>query len=816
MSAQTTVGRFVAAMLALGCLLPSAVVGDGPSQASEIINLGLRGVYFIPNQGQWSDRDVLYGLRTRGLDVAFRESALTMHLSRQATEASPTRERGIEALTSRARLQAVSESNGEQADMVGPLASTPNQLTLTLSFPGSNDVIPTGAQPQTAKFNYFVGGEGRNSASNIPSFAEVVYENIYDGIDLHVKGSDDGVLKYEFHVAPGADYNQIQIHYDGVDALTIDEAGDLLIDTAMGILLDRAPAVWQESDRTRTDVEAHFHLIDSATHCISIAGTVNPTRTLIIDPQIEWSTYLGGVGTDYSQGLAMDAQGNAYQTGWTNSTAFEGAENSYLGGNWDTYITKVNSGGDLQWMSYIGGSGAEFGYGLATDSDGNVLAIGVTNSTDFGGRINELFGSYDAFVFKVSPAGSLLWMRHLGGSGDEQADGVAVDALGNVLITGETNSTAFDGRDNSYHGGESDAFVVEVAPSGSLTRMLYFGGSDRDGGLGIALDREDHLLLTGLTASSDFPGRNNSNHPALDVYVIRASRTGVTEWMTYLGGTNNDTGYALVAGEDGSLFVSAMTESDDFEGASNPYYGGERDALAVKLSPQGDFQWALHIGGTGRERGRGIVLDHEGGMYMTGGTTSPDYSGAINAHHGGEYDAWITRVTPEGTLDWMMYVGGSGDDWGRGLVLFDATRLVLGGITTSPDLEARKNAYHGELVRDSFVATIRLELHPILSVDATCPSGGPIHINWLDASPGGQVALVYAAQTGAFRVPQGNPCAGTELGLGANRIRLAWRGGAGPDGSRTLDANTGPDACGGYLQLLDLSTCATSNVAELN
>ncbi len=807
MSTRTAVGRFVAAMLALGCLVPSAVAGDGPSHASEIINLRLCGVYFVPNEGQWSDRAVIYGLRTRGLDVAFRESALTMHLARQSNEASPTRERGLETLTSRTREEAV-------LDATTPLSS--DQLTLTVTFPGSNDVEPIGAQPQTAKFNYFVGGESRNSVTNIPSFAEVVYENLYEGIDLHVTGSDHGILKYEFHVAPGADHGQIRIRYDGIDSLCVDEAGNLRIESDMGALRDGAPAVWQNSASARTDLPAHFALLDNRTHRIAIDGEVDPRQPLIIDPQIEWSTYLGGVGTDYSQGLAVDSLGNAFQTGWTNSTDFEGADNSYLGGNWDTYITKVNSGGDLQWMSYIGGSGAEFGYGIATDPTGNIFAIGVTNSTDFAGRINESFGSYDAFVFKVTPNGILQWMRHLGGAGDEQADGVAVDALGNVLITGETNSTAFDGRNNSFHGGESDAFLVEVAPLGSLTRMLYFGGSDRDGGLGVALDHDDHLLLTGLTASSDFPGRNNTNHPALDVYVIRASRTGETEWMTYLGGTNNDTGYALVAGDDRSLFISAMTESDDFEGASNPYYGGERDALAVKISPQGVFQWALHVGGTGRERGRGIVLDHEGGMYMTGGTTSPDYSGAINAHHGGEYDAWITRVTPQGTLDWMMYVGGSGDDWGRGLVLFDATRLVLGGITTSPDLEARKNAFHGELVRDSFVATIRLERHPRLTVNATCPSGGPIHISWIDATPGQQVALIFAAETGAFRVPQGNPCAGTELGLGVSRIRLAWRGSAGPDGSRTLDASTGPEACGGYLQLLDLGSCATSNVAQLN
>lgn len=104
---------------------------------------------------------------------------------------------------------------------------------------------------------------------------------------------------------------------------------------------------------------------------------------------------------------------------------------------------------------------------------------------------------------------------------------------------------------------------------------------------------------------------------------------------------------------------------------------------------------------------------------------------------------------------------------------------------------------------------------PSLSVAATCPTGGPIRIEWSGATPNGQVALIFAREEGSFTIPPGNPCEGTRLGLGSNQIRLAWQGPAGPEGARTLNATTGPAPCAGHLQLLDVATCATSNVARI-
>ena len=338
-----------AMVVALACgAMPASITVAGPAKtdpaATEMLRLGLRGVYFVPNEGQWSDSDVQYGLRSRGLDVAFRESALTMHMTREvdeSTEASPKRERGGVGATLRGGFLADdSGSLNEPADF--------ERLTFTITFPGSNDVEPMGAKPQSARFNYFVGGEGRRTASDVPSFAEVVYPNLYDGVDLHVMGNDDGVLKYEFHVAPGADYAQLRIAYDGVDSLCIDNSGDLHIKTVFAILADGAPIAWQEDPAIRATAStsraceearysdplpviqdplpygrgsivnptilAHFELCDAHTYRIALEGPVNPARELIIDPDVDWMTYFGGGGTDYCSSLSIDGQSSTMGT----------------------------------------------------------------------------------------------------------------------------------------------------------------------------------------------------------------------------------------------------------------------------------------------------------------------------------------------------------------------------------------------------------------------------------------------------------------------------------------------------------------------
>ncbi|KKL17292.1 hypothetical protein LCGC14_2487010, partial [marine sediment metagenome] len=264
------------------------------------------------------------------------------------------------------------------------------------------------------------------------------------------------------NVAPGADPAQIRIRYDGIDSLRVNDAGDLLIETAFGTLRDNAPLAWQEIDAERVNRPARFEALDRFTYRFGVDGRVDADRTLIIDPEIEWMTYLGGSGSEWGYGVAADSAGNALVSGITSSTNFEGRNNSYFGGLYDAFALKVSPSGTLQWMSYLGGSNDDRGRDIAVDGGGNALVTGSTPSTDFAGRNNSYHGGRDAFVVKVGPAGQLAWMTYLGGSLNDFGRGIAVDSAGNALVAGETLSIDFEGRNNWHHGGLEDAFLVKL------------------------------------------------------------------------------------------------------------------------------------------------------------------------------------------------------------------------------------------------------------------------------------------------------------------------------------------------------------------
>jgi len=830
-------------LLVAATMAPAQPPSNQPAQ--EVMRLGLRGVYFVENAGQWSDETVCYGLKSRGLDVDFRESSFTMHLSREVSDpAGASQGKGF--APPRISLLDAAEPTYKGIRGGEDFAPAYEHLTLTITFPGSNPVTPRGAQPQAARFNYFVGGEGRGIASNVPSFGAVIYENLYDGIDLHVMGNDDGVMKYEFHCAPGADYTQIRIRYDGIDSLCVNEDGDLEIATSFGMLRDRAPIVWQEdadstsraaaTSRAREeavlDVEreaplpdrrgssdptipARFELVDAQTYRIALDGEVDPTRVLIIDPVVEWMYYLGGRGDESGYDIAVDCDGNALVAGDTHSLSFAGRNNSPYGGS-DAFALKVSPSGQLQWMTYLGGSSVDGGYGIdiAVDGAGNALVTGDTSSTDFAGRSNSYYGGYaDAFALKVSPSGQLQWMIYLGGSGEEYGHGIAVDIAGNALVAGSTYSRDFAGRNNSRYGA-FDAFALKVSASGELQWMTYLGGNGIDSGYGIAVDGAGNALVTGWASSISFAGRINSHHGGTaDAFALKVSLSGELLWMTYLGGSGDDYGYGIAVDGAGNALLTGETDSTDFEGRNNAYHGGIADAFALKVSPSGQLHWMTDLGGSRYESGWGIAVDGAGNALVTGGTYSRNFGGRNNSYYGG-FDAFALKVCPLGQLQSMTYLGGRNLDFGRGIAVDTAGNLWITGGTDSPDFAGRSNSYYGGR-HDAFIVKLRLDDGPQLTVAATCPSGGPIRIEWSGASPGGQVALIFARNTGSFTIPQQYPCAGTTLGLGANQIQLAFQGGAGQEGSRTLNASTGPGACGGYLQLLDLTTCATSNVPRI-
>lgn len=809
------VNQFILRLVAAGCVTGPAVLSLArPSDVAETLSLGLRGVYFVPNEGQWSDSDVAFGFNTTGLDVAFRKSLLTMHLGRviEPKGSSTISECGGLAATRKIVMDA-DIPDASATEGLQDTGAAWESVTLAVTFPGSNDVTPVGVQQQAARFNYFVGGENRTRARNIVSFAEIVYKSLYDGVDLHVMGSDSGILKYEFHVAPGVDASRIRIAYDGIESLCIDDTGDLHINTALGTMTDAAPLVWQIIDGTRVSIAAQFELLDDHTYCIALNGPVDPTQELILDPDVDWMTYLGGSDEDAGYRVALDANDNAFVAGNTFSTDFEGRTNEHHGTHpKDIYVAKVNASGALQWVTYLGGSAYDEDFGIVLDASANAYITGNTVSTDFDGKLNEHHGGTDdAFVVKVDPSGAVQWMTFLGGTSTDYGFGITMDAAGNCFVAGRSRSTDVEGRTNSHHGGVHDAIVFKVSPAGAVLWATYVGGNGIEPAVGIDLDSQGNCVVSGNTSSTDFEGRNNAYHGgSRDAYIAKLNSSGTLQWATYLGGSGREENFDLVVNAADDIFMPAYTDSPDFEGRNNTYQF--EDGALVRVSASGALQWMTYLGGSGDDGAIGIVLDSAGDPLVSGYTYSADFPGRTNDHRGVQ-DAFIAKVSASGVLAWTTFVGGSRSDDCAGITLNSAGIAFISGSTQSSDFEGATNTYHGG--GDGFVAKVLLARAPVLTVAATCPSGGPIQISWNGATGGSTIALLYARNTGSFRIPNGNPCAGTALGLGSNQLQIAYQGAAGQNGSRNLNSNTGPGACGGYLQLLDVATCTTSNVVRI-
>jgi hypothetical protein len=233
-----------------------------------------------------------------------------------------------------------------------------------------------------------------------------------------------------------------------------------------------------------------------------------------------YSTYLGGSSGDDGKGIAVDAGGNAYVTGVTQSTNFPttlGAFQTTFGGDVDAFVTKLNpTGSALVYSTYLGGSSFENGYGIAVDSVGSYVT-GETCSSNFPATIGAfqtaLLGSCDAFVTKLNAAGNgLIYSTYLGGSSSETAYGIAVDSVGSAYVTGTTCSNNFPtttGAFQTARPGVCPAFVTKLNSAGSaLSYSTYLGGTCQDQGFGIAVDPVSSAYVTGQTCSTGLGERH--------------------------------------------------------------------------------------------------------------------------------------------------------------------------------------------------------------------------------------------------------------------------------------------------------------------
>jgi len=330
----------------------------------------------------------------------------------------------------------------------------------------------------------------------------------------------------------------------------------------------------------------------------------------------------------------------------------------------------------LSYSTFLGGSDEDHGLSIAVDSSGNAYVMGSTKSTDFPTE-NPYQGTHaggrsDIFVAKLGPAGNTLsYSTYLGGGGDDYGGGIAIDSSGNAYVTGLTRSMDFPTQ-NPYqgtHGGgdvfdpPEDAFVTKLGPAGnSLSYSTYLGGSGSDHAVGIAVDSSGNAYVTGLTRSTDFPTQNPYQGTYAggywDAFVTKLGPAGDSlSYSTYLGGSGADHAVGIAVDSPGNAYVTGNTWSTDFP-TQNPYQGTQGggdfsiDVFVTKLGPAGDsLSYSTYLGGSGDEYGRGIAVDSSGNAYVTGDTWSTDFptqNPYQGIYGGGGVDAFVTKLEPAG------------------------------------------------------------------------------------------------------------------------------------------------------------------------
>ncbi|HEX5735515.1 MAG TPA: SBBP repeat-containing protein [Blastocatellia bacterium] len=505
-----------------------------------------------------------------------------------------------------------------------------------------------------AKNNYFIGSNPESWSIDVPTYAGVRYRNLYPGIDLVYYGNQQQ-LEYDFIVAPGVDPGVIKLAFDGVEAIHIDHEGNLILSTESGPISQRKPVVYQQANGVRRSVDCRYVVKNDREVCFEVAE-FDSKEPLVIDPVLDYSSYLAGDPAEAAFGIAVDSAGNAYVVGVTASIRFPTTPGALQPDKpdrdkefgLDTFVSKLNpEGTGLIYSTYLGGADFDdLALAVAVDSAGSAYVTGFTQSIDFPVTDRAVkkraVADTEAFVSKLNAAGNaLIYSTYLGGNRSQENSlfnigaSIALDGEGNAYVVGDTNSVDLPvpaGAVQAEFSGASDCFVIKLNSNGSrLIYARYLGGQSDEISSDIAVDSTGNAYVTGSTLSSDFPttpGAFQSASGDVDGFVAKIGETGAQlSYSTYLGGSNADQCAAISVDQEGNAYVTGVTNSPaDFPttpGASQTTGGFLTDAFVTKLNAGGtDLIYSTFVGGSGNEVGLSIATDSLGVAYVAGGTTS--------------------------------------------------------------------------------------------------------------------------------------------------------------------------------------------------
>lgn len=489
------------------------------------------------------------------------------------------------------------------------------------------------------------------------------------------------------------------------------------------------------SDRQQDGIEKSFYQ-----QCIPNEKLGEKISTTSESKSQFFSTYLGGSEEDYASSVATDSQDNIILIGNTNSSDFPtlNAYDSSYNGNYDAYIAKYKVTGEMEWCTLIGGSNDDYGHGVAVDSQNNIIVVGSTSSYDFptlnaSDNASKHSGS-DAFIAKFSPIGELKWSTYLGGSGNEFGIGVAIDTQDNIILTGGTSSSNFPilNASDDLHNGDTDVFLVKLNTLGVIKWSTFMGGNNYDVGSDVVIDTDNNVIIQGTTYSADFPTLNAfdssfiGNEWNADLFISKFSTDGIVLWSTFLSGEYPKYSYAIAIDSQNNIILPVISHSV-ISPVLNPKNPSVFDILIVKLTSIGVPEWSTFIGGrNSHDFGADIVIDSHDNIYITGTTVMDEEAESndfpvLNAYdttYNGAGDVVGIKFKSTGILDWSTFIGGNKEDGNRytNIAIDSQDNVIITGNTESNDFPMY-NAYEDEY-KGNFDAFIYYMPDPLIDADS--------------------------------------------------------------------------------------------------
>ncbi|MBM2815202.1 MAG: type sorting protein [Ignavibacteria bacterium] len=726
-----TIYQLIVAFIALLILNVNA---NASPEAQKILDKANKS-YFIENKGQWAP-EVKFQARIGGMNAWITNTGIVYDYYK-IIKSNPNHSGNDESRD----LNNVNPKDADNLSIKGHVVKITNNDNSSLLPKGDFPVTKfNGINKSEGRYNYFLGNDKTKWASNVSLYNEVQIANVYDGIDVRYY-YDEGQIRYDYVVKPGADLSQIRLKVDIGDDDNyykfINSNGELVIRTSIGEVTQGKLFAYQfetndeniadnklsteNKNSEKIQISANFIMYPDGSIGFE-TGNYNRDLALIIDPLV-YSTFIGGVNNDFSTGLMMDPSRNSIVIGYTNSNASSfpvtsGAYDVTLNGGNDLFVTKFNFyGTSLDFTTYIGGSGADFGQSLYLDGSNNIYVTGYTLSTNYpstsGAFDASSNGTYDIIVSKINSTGSsLLYSTYVGASEADYSTSIAVDGSGNAYVVGYTASTTFPTTSGAYdvsHNGGNDIIVFKLNSGGTaLSYSTFIGGTGDDLGNSIAVDGSGYAYIGGNSLSGNYPTTSGSYQTtiggATDVIVTKLNTTGTAlVYSTFVGNTSHEFGNALVIDDDGNAYITGETRSNNFPTTSGAYDQsfnlGLNDVYVTKLNSSGTgLVYSTFIGGTSTDIAYSMAIDKWNDIFITGNTGSTNYpttSGAYGTSASGLGDIFISKLNPSGNiLMYSTYIGGTAADNGKSIAWDGSLRNVfIAGNTQSTNYPVSYGAF---------------------------------------------------------------------------------------------------------------------------